>query len=189
MFKHRCRALVCLAGIALVFACAGPSTTIEQSWTAPQFSPPRRLVVVYISHDGSVRRTVEDEMVAKLARNGISAAPSYSVVTNDVLQDPTRSKAMMRSAGFDGVIAIRLLSKDSDNASSFGDYWTSAWSAYDSAFVVRLETSLYSLETGELLWSAMSRTLDPDNNKTVINEVTSVVSQQLHKSRVVVGTR
>src|SRR5262245_52340256 len=114
MQKLRNGVVAALAGVALVIGCAGPSTTIEQSWKAPRagFSAPRNLVVIYVSRDGTIRRTAEDEMVAKLVRNGVAATPSYAVLSDDDLRDRNRMKSRLVAGGYDGVVAIRPVSTE-----------------------------------------------------------------------------
>ena len=78
---------------------------------------------------------------------------------------------------------------------SFDDYWGSAWpSMYDPNYaftevVVRVETNVYSLASDELLWSALSRTIDPASSRTVVDEVTTLVAGELSTHGVVVGSR
>ena len=184
-------------GILMVIGCSGSSTTIEQSWRAPQgeLEQLRNVVTVYISPDGSIRRSIEDQMAAKLYRKGIRATPLYAVLSEDVMHDKDQATAILRQAGYDGVVAIRLVSKESYSWGTFDDYWGSAWpSVYDPSYaiteiVVRVETNVYSLHTNKLLWSALSRTLDPTSTSTVVDEVTSIVAKELDNRGVVVGTR
>ena len=46
-----------------------------------------------------------------------------------------------------------------------------------------------TMHTNKLLWSALSRTLDPTSTSTVVDEVTSVVAKELENRGVVIGTR
>jgi hypothetical protein len=183
--------------IALTFAaCAGPSTTIEQSWTTrnPQVDL-GNVVTMYVSADGTMRRTVEDQMAAKLARKGIRAMPSYAVLSESDLANLDQAKAKLRAAGFDGLVAIRLVSKDTELnyvPGSFDGYWGPAWTmAYDPGYVytetiVRIETSAYSLLTNQLVWSAISKTVDADDDRAeAMDEVTSLAAKELEKRGVV----
>jgi len=186
-----------LAVIASVLAaCAGPSTTIEQSWRAPdaRVDKLRNAVALYLSPDSTMRRNVEDAMVTKLARAGIRATPSYSVLTDDELRQREAAKAKLVASGFDGVIAIRLVSKEDTIEyvpGTFDGYWGPAWStAYSPGYmytetVVRVEVSAYSLSNNELTWSALSKTVDPEGRREVIDEVTTVAANELQKQGIV----
>lgn len=191
-----------MLGLGTLAACGGPSTTIEQSWTAPgpQVGRLQNVVTLYVSRDGTMRRSVEDAMAQKLAGAGIRAVPAYQVLTDEDLRDRERAKARLAAAGFDGVIANRLVSKETELEyvpGSFDSYWGPAWSmAYDPGYVytetvVRVETTAFSLTTNQLVWSAISKTVDPENQREVIEQVTSVAARELQKRGIVAsaGTR
>jgi hypothetical protein len=183
---------------ASAIGCGGPSTTIEQSWKAPSDGAgPQNLVVIHVAHDGTIRRNAEDKMVSRLAGTGVSAVQSYAVLGEDELSDSDRWRRKLATAGFDGVLAIRLISRTGSEAAlralTLDDFW-SQWSTYDATYgfnevVVRIETNVYSLNDNTLLWSALSKTVDPESVGDVIDEVTGVVSKQMQRERVVVGTR
>lgn len=180
----------------LLVACGGPSTTIEQSWRTPdaRIRELRNVVTLYVSRDGTMRRSVEDAMAQKLARGGTRATPAYAVLADDELRDRQRAKAKLTAAGYDGVIAIRLVSKDQALEyvpGTFDHYWGPAWSmAYDpgylvSEIVVRVETSAYSLVDNQLAWSALSKTVDPDTPREAVDDVTTVAAAELQKQGIV----
>lgn len=179
----------------LLAACAGPSTTIEQSWRAPdaQLGGLRNVVTMAVTSDGTLRRSTEDQMAAKLAAAGIRATPMYAVLGDAERQNRDQAKAKLRAMGYDGVIALRLVSRDQELEyvpGSFDYYWGMT---YDPGYlysetVVRIETSAYSLEDNRLVWSAISRTVDPDSIREGIDEVTALAASQLQKQGVVAGT-
>lgn len=180
----------------LLAACAGPSTTIEQSWRAPdaaQLGGLRNVVTMAVTADGTLRRSAEDQMAAKLAAAGVRATPMYAVLGDAELQNREQAKAKLRTMGYDGVIALRLVSRDQELEyvpGSFDYYWGMT---YDPGYlysetVVRIETSAYSLENNRLVWSAISKTIDPDSIREGIDEVTALAASQLQKQGVVAGT-
>jgi len=181
---------------AMLASCGGPSTTIEQSWKAPdaRIGKLRNAVTLYLTADGTMRRNVEDAMVTKLARAGIRATPSYTILSDDELEQREVAKAKLMASGYDGVIAIRLVSKEESIEyvpGTFDGYWGPAWSgAYSPGYmytetVVRVEVSAYSLTNAELAWSALSKTVDPEGRGAVIDEVTTVAAKELQKQGIV----
>jgi len=186
-------------GVALglgVAACAG-STTMEQTWKSPTLVPNNlhNVVVVYISSDGTMRRTAEDSMVQKLAGEGVRATPAYAILSNEELKDHNLTKAKLLAGGYDGVLALRLVSADTQvavmPAATWGGFWGPAWGgAYDAAYlstetVVRVETSVYQLSDGKLVWTGLSKTVDPRSMGSAIGDVTHVVAKTLEKQQVV----
>jgi hypothetical protein len=194
---RRC-VLATLAGAALATGCAGPSTTIEQSWKAPRagLHAPRNVLVVYVSRDGTIRRSAEDKMVSRLVRYGVLATPSYAVLTDDELRDRARAKGKLTAAGYDGVIVIRPISTEPaplEHHASLDDFWDGG-ATYDAGYgysdvVVRVETNVYSLHGNELLWSVLSRTIEPQDVSDVVDDVTTLVSKELKRDQIVLGTR
>jgi hypothetical protein len=183
--------LLCLAAIAWLSAGCGSSTKVEQTWTAPnaQRAPLGNVVTVCFS-DGTMRRNVEDAMARKLAEAGIHATPSYTLLSDQELQQRDAAKAKLASAGFDGVVALRLVSKEHQLQyipSTFDGYWGPGWGmAYDPGdvaieTVLRVETSAYSLTSGQLVWSEITKTVDPDSPRQGIDQVTTVAAREMQK--------
>lgn len=51
----------------------------------------------------------------------------------------------------------------------------------DATKVVRIETNVYSMKDGSLVWSAVSETVDPSSSGAVIASVTAGLSSKLRK--------
>ena len=180
-------------------ACGGTSTTIEQSWRTPdpRVSAMQNVVTLSLSRDGAVRRNIEDQLARKIRGNGVRATPGYLIIPDAELADRAAVREKLAAAGFDGVIAVRLVSREHQLQyvpGTWDTYWGTAWSpAYDpgyleSELVVRIETSAYSLDDQKLVWSALSRTVDPASVREGIDEVTTLAASQLSKQGIVAGT-
>jgi len=194
--QRRVATLLLGIAVAMGFAACGGSTTIEQSWKAPNLAPSnlRNVVTVYISRDETIRRTVEDSMAQKLAHLGVRAIPAYSVLSDDELKDRDRAKAKLVAGGYDGVVALRLVGKETKlvaTPSTYDGYWGTAWpGAYDPGYlstetVVRVETKVFSFADNKLVWSGLSKTVDPNTISSAIDDVTKVVAQALEKQHIV----
>jgi len=188
-----------VVGVVLVacVACAGSSTSIEQAWRAPDFrsNTLRSVVTLYVSHDGSIRRTVEDKMARKLAQLGVRAVPAYSLLTSAEVADHQLARSKLLAGELDGVVAIRLVGKEPGPNTTLDEYWGAAWPLlYDEnytfdAVVVRVETNVYAVRDNKLLWSALSRTVDPSSTRVVIDEVTTLMASELGKQAIVIVRR
>ncbi len=188
--------LLALACTACFASCGGASTSFEEVWLGPgaNLGSVQRIVTLYESHDGAMRRNVEDAMARKLTQRGLRAVPAYTVLDETELDDTQHMRATLAAKGFDGVVEIRLISTEYYLDEIFGGYWhgpyhgygywgTSWPYAYDNYVfdwpVVRVETNLYSLRDNELVWSARSKTIDADDTAEVIDEVTTLVASTL----------
>ena len=190
--------------ILAVAACAGSTTSIEQAWMAPEVGQVRlqRVVAIYIGEDGTIRRSAEDRLAQRLVAQGVQAVQAYAVLSSDDIKDLDRAKAKLRAAGFDGVVAMRMVDKETEIEyvpGTFDGYWGTAWPYYGygygspgylySEVVVRIETTAYSLYDNKLVWSALSKTIDPYDTGELVDDVTKVVANELGRRGVVVATR
>src|SRR5215510_7431881 len=194
--QRRVATLLLSIAVALGFAACAGSTTIEQSWKAPNVGPSnlRKVATVYISRDGTMRRRVEDSMTQRLAHMGVRAVPAYSILSDDDLKDRDRAKAKLVAGGYDGVVALRLVGKETRLVATpptFDGYWGTAWpGAYDPGYlntetVVRVETNVFSLADNKLVWSGLSKTVDPNTMRSTIDDVTKVVAKALENQQIV----
>lgn len=178
--------------LILAFCACGSSTTMETTWRSPHPEATlNNVVAVYISNDGATRRSFEDHMAARLNAKGIHAVPGYSVLTEMDQQDRAAARSKLIAQGFDGVIAVRLIGAHTQIQvePTFIGYWGGAW-AYDNAYlttqtIVRVETSVFSLRDDRLVYSAVSRTLDPSSTEAAIASVTKKVAKELHHEGIV----
>jgi hypothetical protein len=185
-----------LAAVAIfAFAACGPTTTIEQTWTSPaaRIQPPLRTVVtVFFSGNTTIRHAGEDQLARDLMARGVRATPSYLIFHDEELGDLDAVRAKLRGMGYDGVVTMRVVDRYQElevMPPTFDGYWrfahpyfSSPW-FYPSGYaytetVVRVETSAYSLRTGRLVWSALTRTYG-DSARRLIDDTSRVISSQL----------
>jgi hypothetical protein len=83
-FRRFRGSVLAIAVVVGVIGCAA-STRIVNEWTNPDYSSPRfgRMLVIAISKNPGIRRTFEDEFVAKLKAAGVDAAPSYRYIPEE----------------------------------------------------------------------------------------------------------
>lgn len=137
-------------------------------------------------------------MAQQLRTRGVDAVPGYRILSDQDYHDREAAKARLRAAGFDGVIVMRLASKDTrlqyvpGNFGAYG-YWGAGWGAwgpgyYEPETIVRIETAAYSLQNNHLVYSALSRTIDPNSVKSLVSDVSKKVANAMQKQGVVVAS-
>jgi len=183
-----------MVGLALVLgvACSSNNTSIEQSWTphTQRTTQLRQVVTMFGARDGVLRRTMEDRMAQRLAQIGVRAAPAYQVLADDDRSDRKSAIAKLRAAGYDGVIVMRIIGEPANAPESFDAFLELSWPYGDGDLgtivtVVRMEATAYSLLDNQLVWSALTKTIEPDDLKDLIDEVTRVVTRDLERRAVV----
>lgn len=194
------------AAVALAVApgagCATTTTEIEQTWQAPSAAQTRftKVLAVYAGKDVTVRRSAEDRLVQRLAAQGVTARPAYAVLTDAEIANLDAAKTKLRAQGFDGVVAMRVVDRETQveySPGTFDGYWGVAWPYWGYGYgygypgyaytetIVRIETTAYSLDTNKLVWSALSATTDPASVGEMMNDVTQVVATELGRRGVV----
>ena len=174
-------------------ACGGSTTRFEQMWRAPNAGA-QKVVTLYESQDGAMRRTVEDKLARELAGRHIVAVPAHTLLGSGDVRDHEAARQTLIDHGFDGVVVVRLIGTemypgDRSTMATWGASWPTSYEDYvfDSP-VVRLETTLYSLRDDTMLWSARSRTADAQSTNEVIDQVTSLVAATLQRQGVAIAT-
>lgn len=176
------------AGLALA-GCA--STRIVESWQAPGAGPLHfnKVLALAIVENESVRRVAEDALQSNL--KGVQAVQSYKALGGVDLGDRERAKERLRQDGFDGVVALRLISSQQElswttSAVPLPSFWGFYGAAYPPAqlnvdTLVRVEISVYSLAEDKLIWSGISETYDPQNAEKLVGEVVEAAGNELRK--------
>lgn len=186
--------LAITAGVLALAAC-GAATSIEQEWTTPSPQarvPLQRVVTVFVSDNVTMRRAAEDQLARNLAMRGVQATPSYAILGEQELESTDAARSKLRDLGFDGVVVMRIVDREQQLEyipPTFDGYW-GYWGAYPgyavgwggypyTETIYRLETAAYSLRSNQLVWSALTRTVDPENTRTLIDDTTQVVASEL----------
>lgn len=192
------RTLIRLSAIvvaALIVHACTPMTEIEQTWTSPtamQRPPLEQVVTIFFANNQTMRRAGEDQMARDLAAQGVRATPAYAILTEDETRNLDTVKQKLRARGYDGVVTMRVVDRYQEleyAPSTFTGYWGYASPYfYSPGFyspgyaytetVVRVETNAYSLRTDQLVWSALTRTVDGDSGD-VIDDTSEVIARQL----------
>jgi len=185
---------------ALLFALvafAGCSATekIVSQWSNPAYASLsfKRIIVIGVSGQTSIRRNFEDLFVAQLKAAGYDAVPSYRYVAEDEKFEQAKLKQTAQAAGADGTIVTRLAHVEHRTEVSPGYYnpfpvfgfygWSSfAWYGlyepprFYGYEVYTSETTLYDVAKNELVWAGTIRTSEPDDvNKAIKGYVETVI--------------
>ncbi len=176
------------AVIAIVASCS-TNASIERSWRAPdaRVGELTNVVTLFPIRNGAVRRAVEDRLARQLVDRGMRAVPSYSVLPQKDVRDRDAAAAELRRAGFDGVVAMRVIDAVHavDFVPSFDAYWGSAWTSAVPVSMVRMQIDAYALGDRRLVWSGLSRTVDAQDLEQLVDAVTQLASQELESQRLI----
>jgi hypothetical protein len=170
------------------------SATVTNTWKNPDFTGPIHFnkVVVLANHpDGTVRRVAEDEMAAQIP--GGRGVPGYTVLSDDDRGDINKVKAKLQAAGVDGAVTMQLLGKrqettyvpGSPSYGSFYDYYGGAMMGSPgyvvSDTIASVETKIYSINDGKLIWSGTTDTFNPSDIRSNVRDIAKALGAELRK--------
>lgn len=191
--------------LLLLGACAA-STTFTSTWKAPDVAAVtpvgKTIVAVFVGNDEGTRRAAEDQMAADLTARGAHGIAGYTILPtppNAQHLNSDAARAALDKAGANAVVTMRVVSKDQRITvtpgtttpawyGGFGPYWGNGWgTVYQPGSVrtdtdVSVETLVYALKPNQpdkLLWASTSRTTNPNNLSSLINEVASATVREM----------
>lgn len=195
------KSLVLLGLISLFTACS-PSTQLTKTWTDPSvsgstFKPFTKVLVMARLKDQTGNRIAEDKLAAQF-KPGV-AVPSYSYLTSaDSVQKEV--DARLQKDGFDGLIFMRLTDVEQSlsvqSSGNYGGYSGGYYGGYygryygspygstttvteNETYVV--ETLIFSLASGKLLWSGTTSTFNPYSLDKALDDIIAADKAQLIK--------
>jgi len=214
MMSRSVRAAVAVAAAGVMLACAA-KTQMVTSWAAPGANKQsvKRVLVLGISQDDSIRRTFEDDFVGKFLSLGYYAIPGYKWVPDASKFDKDALAARIKQEGITNVLVTRLVGKQTVVTSTgptvvagyggyapYGPGWYGGWGSYYSMGysaavvspgytttndVVTLETNFYDAakETEALIWSGQSQTTIDPTAGDRQSRIASVINAVVYEMR------
>jgi len=170
--------LVILAAAFLSSACAGPQVTRVQDLSESADAPYKNVLVVSLFELFDTRRYLEDAIVKELAKKGVTAVASTSLMNTKTPVTRQTFAKMVDDHGSDAVLITQLISLDSTAKEQDSrpestyivrpTYYYNVWSVelteyVEPAFLTldhdfRLATQVYSVKIEDAVWGIESRT-------------------------------
>jgi hypothetical protein len=170
-----------LLSFSVLFNSCGPSVQLTASWSDNTNQPTRfsKILVIAIGKDLKKRKLGEDHIKAELQKHGFSASASLDEFGPSFAgqYDSTKMQQLLMDKQFDGVITVRVLNINEHDRwvpgsiyygpvgfyRGFYGYYYRVWGYYGEPgytvtdVEVLLESNLYRVATGQLLWSGQSK--------------------------------
>jgi len=197
----------------VVFSTASMAETkLAQPWSNRTFitgnGPFENVLVIAVTEEPRYRPMLEEAFAARIEKYGAAAVPSISIMPPDTEVNEQTVKAAVADYGSD--IDIVLLTRlyrveevdivqidDPGTKRSERDFALGLWKDYRGArdfaldagvqkrlrFV--LETSIYDLESAELIWTVQTYSMDPKTAEEVIESVSKLVTGNLKEEKLI----
>lgn len=199
------RKILPIVSIFIFLECCAPSTYITGSWKspAPLTKQYNNIFVAALTNNTIAKATLENDMALILGKNvkvlkSIDEFPP-NVSGSDSNKVEILNKVKTKNA--DAILTISILNKETESRyvrgrtpydplgyPFYNDFWGyySYWypSFYDQGYYIQnkiyyIETNLYDVQTEKLMWSAQSKTYDPDDLKSFSKEFASIIVTKL----------
>lgn len=183
-------------------ACA--STELVSQWSNPAYTSPsfKKVMVVGVTKQTSIRRSFEDEFVAQLKAAGVNAIPSYLYIPQDGPVGEAVLKQALKETGADALMITRLVRVQKKTEIAPGYYppdpamavhplYTTAWNDYYEPPIVyqsevyTSETSLYDAVKNRVVWSGTAQTTAPGNINQEIKNYAEIVISALKDKKLI----
>ena len=200
--------LLLLVGLTFLNA---KSTRFVFTWTNPTYSGAQFANILVLGINGKVenRAEFEDQLSAAIARPGIQAIPSYSLLPrpNSTPIDMNQLRDVIRGQNIDAVVASRLIKVSQkitvipgQPLTPFPYYYNTFYGYYGAIYPVvyspdylqvdrsaQIETNFYSTAKpdGELIWTGTSDTVNPRSPLKAIDAVSKLIVQELEKQKII----
>jgi hypothetical protein len=189
------------ATVLAVVAC-GPQMSVKSTWKDPSITGTqyKKVLVVGLSSKETVPRTFENEFSTVLSQHGVSAAPSSTTVPPGAEKDQEQMKQVLQAGGYDAVMVTRLVDRTKETtyvpgtsytpAPYYGGFYSYYYTAYPMVYdpgylveseIVQIETNVYDLNTGKLVWSGISEVVDPETTTDEIRHFSHMVGDRMAK--------
>lgn len=184
-------------GALALFMVACSSTSILQSWKAEDALIDRskltKIMVSVASVNESARRVAEDRLVSKNNK----FMPSYTIFTTpELAKDTTRAKLILKEMGVQGILSFRLMSNETSTTYvppttgmgyNYWGYYGNYWGAYyqpgyyveNQQYIV--ECRYYSLVDNELLWTGVTKTLNPGSIESAVDDMVVAIYERMKR--------
>jgi len=174
------------------------STWKSPSAQAVQYSG-KKVIGLVISDDLSLRMSAEEALARQLIARGVQGVAAYRLIPREEIRDPERVKGWFERAGASGVVIMRLLDLSKETTPSAvlwqsGTYYNSLWSYYPYAWgasfaivpgrtdiKVVVETLLFDVAAGRLLWAGTSESTNPEGAQTLVGDIVDAAADQMKK--------
>jgi hypothetical protein len=211
-------AMIPLLLVTLTLA-ACQTTSLQSAWFDPNFTggPMHRIAVVAVGVNFANRRVTEDIFAQRLREAGVDGAAGWTVIPDEARDSEAPFTEAVTKSGAQGLLMIRMLGVDTRTqvtttmvpttgptwgGPAWGPGWGGGWgghSAWGPAMVpvtqvsqynlAMVETSLYEVATGRVVWSGNTQTLNPSSLQREAPGFADVIIGQLRARGLIAGAK
>ncbi len=194
MMPFNVKKIIVLFLASVLASCA--STSLMDSWKEEEAKQSyHHLMIIGISDSQQTRQIYEKHFVAELKKHGITATPSYTLISSKQKINRETVVNAIANTEIDSVLVTYLVSADTelkmrDSPLNVG-YSGTVESQQISATTVShrgqsraeeifiLKNDIYDARSRSLVWSVRTKTVGPESIDQVVEEITALLIKQL----------
>lgn len=191
--------------VALLCSCS--SISVVDTWRNPNLQPARlhKVLVVSITRKDSNRAVYEDVLASELAKHGVEAVASHTVMPGDLKGEATILDQAVKKAAAEAVLTVQTIKVERQTTvqpgyvNNYPGYWypeafpswdlygyygsmASYGPAYISSYdVATIQVNFFGTATGKLLWAATVSSSEPENIVSVAKDLAEMIAKSLLK--------
>ena len=209
--KHTYKTLITLLFCIIMSSCS--NTKFTKQWVNEDFDeqPYDDILVLVVADKMGNRQDAENYIVQKLDEGGINAMQSYDILPKTQTIDKEAVGSAIDGLQLDAVIVMYATGITEEeyyipdrrfgvysgygyghaHYGSFYNYYPHAFNyvfipGYDNTHhVVTLETTLFDLDDGKMIWSGQSNTFAPESVDDVIHNITVLTINELKNKKII----
>lgn len=185
--------------ITFSFLGCTPVTKLTETWKDPNYAGKKieNVLVIAIAKKAGKRNLFENEFVQQFNNYGVAAHPSAAILPKETKINRAAVEAAIQGAGIDSVFVMKLIEVKEEEVytppqMNYGAHGymghmvnpmpdTYMPGYYSMLINVRLETTLYETAKGELVWSAVSETYNPESAEQLLSSYKKKIMKDLKK--------
>lgn len=191
--------------VVALLACAVPvlaqSYAFRSTWKADDVQKldmaGKKVAAVMISRDNSLRMSVEEALAREVTARGSVGVAAYRTIPAELLEDPEKARAWFERTGVSGVVVLRVQSVDKETVASavvwstmyyqdFNNYYATGWGGAvplrtREVTTIAVETLLFNVSNGKLIWGAVTESTNPKNVQTYIAGLAGEIAKELQR--------
>jgi len=167
------------------------------------------VAAVLLSGNESVRRSFEYNLARQLNHVGVETTPGYELLSETDVTDKEEILSDLKKTGVDHAVFMRIIDRQKEvnyvpgtawypgiyydpffwyQGVFVGPYGSVAWPPYyDAGYyrvdeIVSVETLIYSVPESELVWSGLSKTMNPDEVDGFVKELVKGAVKEMKKT-------
>ena len=192
--------LVSLLIIVGLFGC-GTSTDLTDSsrFAENQTGDISKILIVGVSDNVPVRNLFEKEMEKNIEKYKTVAMRSLEAMPSEAAIDRESFETYFKSQQIDAVLITRLVDQEKIGlyaegtdtstpqavAATYYDHYQNTYERYaevghfDYATILRVETSIFDVETGNMIWQCHSKSFRKDNTEEVLADLAKLLAKTM----------